>query len=535
MIILNSVEIRIENRSVIKEISLSFGTVYFGGYFIYEGKNYNAENVAVILENKDFFLNHLSSLIGEFTFIQTTMDGTIAAVDRKRSIPLFYYEEKGTWIITDKLLGDTNTLNKTAVKEFILTGFTAGKKTLYDDKYQLEAGTYLEFDKNGKPAEHIYFEYYHAPIFRELESLSKELEEIMHQVFRDLSARLAGKRVILPLSGGYDSRIVALLLKKHGVKNISAFTYGKKGNQEALISKEIADKLDIEWQFIEYNKKDWHEWYNSSEWEQYVDFAVNGSSMAHLQDWPAVTQITSKNAEPSVFIPGHSGDFLAGSHLAYEITIPEQQFTANDVIQFILQKHHKLWTIDKGIERLGSDVIAEITQSFAHLPYRTNEEASAAFEYWDWKERQAKFIINSVRVYEFYGQEWEIPLWDDRLMKFFMTVPVEYRFKKYLYDYTLHKMFPEYFPLPAKVDGKNTSLKEKYGVFYKTAKKLYNKKKLLEQYYTEPMEWYGIYNSYPEYLRELSFKWNGIHYRQPYNINSFLVKDYIRNLKGEGK
>ena len=168
------------------------------------------------------------------------------------------------------------------------------------------------------------------------------------------------------------------------------------------------------------------------------------------------------------------------------------------------------------------------------MPFETNEEASALFEYWDWKERQAKFIINSVRVYEFYQKEWEIPLWDDRLMEFFKKVPVKYRYKKYLYDYTLHKMYPAYFPEPAKPDGQKT-LKSKYGALYPLAKKVYNQKKLLQQYYTEPMEWYGIYPTYSKYLKELSFRDNHLKYKQPYNINSFLAKDYILHLRGESR
>ncbi|MEH7124291.1 MULTISPECIES: asparagine synthase C-terminal domain-containing protein [unclassified Bacillus (in: firmicutes)] len=527
-------EVRITNNRLIKEISVPFGHAYFGGYVIYQGKYYHQDNIQDILE-ANFFEKHLQDLIGEFVFIQADQNGITAIVDRKRSIPLFYYKEGSRWIVTDKIAHQQDRmLQKTAAKEFILTGFTANEKTLYEEVYQIEAGSYLQIDEAGTVDNHEYYQFYHHPENKELEQFSEELQAVFHEVFNDLIKRLINKVPILPLSGGYDSRIIAILLKEYGIEHIASFTYGKRENKEAQVSRDIAKRLGLKWDFIEYKKDDWHRWYHSQEWKDYVDFAVNGSSMAHLQDWPAVREIVTKQDADYVFIPGHSGDFVAGSHLAYEITV-DREFTADDVVQFNLNKHHKLWEMGQGLHSSATDVIAEMKRSFKDLPYQTNEQASALFEYWDWRERQAKFIINSIRVYEFYEKGWDIPLWDDRLMEFFKTVPVEYRFKKYLYDYTLNKMYPDYFPEPVKPVGKETSLKQKYGVFYNTAKKLYNKKKLYQQYYTEPMEWYGIYKTYPEYVMALSFKHNGYKYSQPYNINSFLAKDYIQSLKGEFK
>lgn len=527
-------EVRIKENRLIKELHFPFGQIFFGGHFIYEGKYYQADNIQEVFQEEGFFEDHLNEIIGEFVYIKVAQNEITAIVDRKRSIPLFYYQQGSRWIVTDKIDRQADKpINQTAAKEFLMTGFTANEKTLYEGVFQIEAGSYIQM-ADGKVVNKEYYQFYHAPVDKDIEQFSEELKTVLLAVFEDLIKRLINKTPILPLSGGYDSRIIALLLKEYGVEDIYAFTYGKKENKEAIVSQDIANRLGLNWSFIEYKKDDWHRWYHSQEWKEYVDYAVNGSSMAHLQDWPAVREIIAKQDKDYVFIPGHSGDFVAGSHLAYEITV-DKEYSSEDVIQFILQKHHKLWEIDKGLHVSGQDVLSEIERSFGDLPFKTNEQASALFEYWDWKERQAKFIINSIRVYEFYEKGWEIPLWDDRLMEFFKTVPVELRFKKYLYDYTLHQMYPDFFPKPEKPIGKEASLKEKYGVFYKTAKKLYNKKKLYQQYYTEPMEWYGIYKSYPDYLKELTFKYDHRKYSQPYNINSFLAKDYIQSLKGDYK
>ncbi|WP_113930700.1 asparagine synthetase B family protein [Bacillus sp. P14.5] len=522
-----NIRVEVKNDHLIKSTATNRGNVYFAGYVYYKNSLYDEKNIRDLIqqtENEEF-QKILLDLRGEFVLVIHNEDEFLGAVDRKRSIPLYYYKENNGWVVTDKISSQGNDkLTGTAVTEFIITGFTTNDKTLYEGVKQVEAGCYITEGTTSLEM-HRYYSFYHAPLPDDIELLSQELESVLLDVFRDLSERTKNKTIVLPLSGGYDSRIIALLLKKFGNDNIIAFTYGKRQNKEAGVSEEIAKTLNIPWEFYEYKKEDWYSWYQSDKWNEYVEFAVNGSNLAHLQDWPAVTQLVQKHSEELVFIPGHSGDFIAGSHLPFEIT-EDREFSIDEVISFILNKHYKLWDIGT-IPENGPDLVEEIKESIQHLPYKSNEEASALFEYWDWKERQAKFIINSLRVYEFYQESWEIPLWDDRIMEFFKKVPVSLRFNKYLYDYTLHRMYPSFFAKPKKLYGRDASLSKKYGKLYGMGKKVYQKKKLWQQYYKDPMEWYGIFPDYKSYLLALRFRIDGLTYKNPYNINSFLVKDFI--------
>ncbi|MFT4414435.1 asparagine synthase-related protein [Fredinandcohnia humi] len=521
------IQIKLENKTRWKQASLGEHMLYFTGHLYQDETLYTEETIQDYFENIEFSPEYNSKWTGNFAFIYQTPEYTFAACDRKRSIPLFYWKNGENWIISDRILPQKAPLDETAVMEFLLTGYAANEKTLYKNVCQIEAGQALLFEADSFE-KHQYFRYYHSPEQIDLETASKQLEDVFHRVFKRLHERLKDKHVMIPLSGGYDSRIIALLLKEYGVQNISSFTYGRLENNEARKSKEIADKLGIDWTFYEYSRNDWKKWYESADWKQYADFGTNASVMAHLQDWPAVSQLAKQADTKYVFMPGHSGDFVAGSHLMYELTI-DKEYTIDEVVERIMGKHHRLWETHDSSK---SNVISEIKSSLAGLPYQNREQASALFEYWDWKERQAKFIINSVRVYEYYDHEWEIPLWDDELMNFFLTIPVDLRFKKYLYDYTLHQMYPALFEKPVKKDMAATSLKQKYGPLYSQLKKAYNKKRVLQQYYKDPMEWYGIYGNYFAYLQNISFTHNRVRYSNPYNINSFLVKDYIHHLKG---
>ena len=61
------------------------------------------------------------------------------------------------------------------------------------------------------------------------------------------------------------------------------------------------------------------------------------------------------------------------------------------------------------------------------------ETFAAASAWFNVQERQAKFIVNSVRAYEYFGYEWLIPLWDNALFDFWAKVPITLRYQRRLY------------------------------------------------------------------------------------------------------
>lgn len=501
---------------------------FFRGYFYYENQYVTHENIASLFDAEMLSFMNFASWNGEFALILQTKTEIMLVTDKKRSIPLFYkLDESDAWIVQDYIEpNSTMTIRKDAEEELLLTGFVVGEKTLFQDWSQLEVATIVRLTE--KSSKHQYYSYVVEKEFDSIDSFAEELSHILNTVFDDLVVRLAGRKIILPLSGGYDSRIIALLLKDRGLSDsIITFTYGRPGNGEATVSKEIADRLGLKWKYFAYDKAMWEKLYKSKLWKDYVLFACNGTSAAHLQDFPSTKLLVEEESlQNAVFIPGHSLDFLGGSHLPYE-AIMDKEFTEKDIVDFIVPKHFRLWQKQGGIDHISNNLGTTLPSSYKNY---TNELVTSIIDEWNWKERQAKFIINSVRVYEFFDQDWSMPLWDDRLIYFFSKVPADLKYKKYLYDYTLHKMYPDFYPLPQK-PGPENSLKNKYGLLYPLLRKIYRKKNLYRKYFDEPMEWFGIYPTYKQYVKSLTFKKDGQKYVHPYNINSFIVKDMIQLMK----
>lgn len=55
-------------------------------------------------------------------------------------------------------------------------------------------------------------------------------------------------------------------------------------------------------------------------------------------------------------------------------------------------------------------------------------------EYYMWQEWHCKFLLNSVRVYEYFGFDWRTPLWDQELVTYWQSLHLDYKlYRNFLY------------------------------------------------------------------------------------------------------
>lgn len=516
---------------------------FIKGYSFYEGKLYKGREFLNLIDscNSEIeFSNMIKKLNGMFLVIKIGDDFCYIAADRLRSYPVFYsiknkeiyISDDAQWIINQIKENEIDELSKT---EFLMCGYVSGPDTLNPKIKQVQAGEILFIYKeyNGykiKPYRYyrfIHYDYFNIPE----EELLKKMDEIMIKIFERLMNSVNNRTIIVPLSGGYDSRLIVLMLKRLGYDKVICFSYGKAGNIESEISKMIAKQLNFEWIFVEYSNSLWYKWYNSEKFKKYSEYAGGISSVAHIQDWPAVMYLKEKNLIPndSIFVPGHSGDFLAGSHIPkkfYRLKHIEREKLLNEIINY----HYNLQCWEPKFRRYKTGIKNKISDIIGDLPVGKVDEATSAFELWDWQERQSKFICNSVRVYEFWGYEFRLPLWDNELMLFYERVPLEERFNKVLYDKYI-------ISIQNKIMGWNNISNKKFKTSFKKLLKnmlikfgaidkvkyistIYKKINYKREYYNHPLSWYGI-------MTEQDFKRQ---YTGKENINSFLAKERMKLL-----
>ena len=495
------------------------------------------------------FLSALKQLNGFFAVVHQVDDATFLAVDHVRSCPLFYSVGMKEFYVSDdpywiqEQIGEHG-VDELSAAEFLLAGYVTGNDTLSPHVKQVQAGEALAVASTSgtlrvTPA--WYYEYGLGNYFTESrEKLLARLDDVLKSVFKRLIRWADGRTIVVPLSGGIESRTVVLMLKRLGYDNIVAFSYGREGNKESSISKRAASTLGIRWEFIPYSNEAWHKWYRSEEWEMYWRMASGLSSVPHIQDWPAVWELQRQQLIPqdSVFVPAHlaGNQFAIGMqglqqfHLVSSPTAWSKRRVINrnrvanqkELLAYVCRAFYPLRDWSKQRAELEPKLTEKIVRLLGTRPTYKTEDAFDTYRRWWWQGGDSKFLVNSVRVYNFWGYEWWLPLWDLEIANFWSRVPIIHRFERNLSKAHFKELEMKMTkcnigvhrgdPRPISFVG---NLLRKTPL-YSQARRIYG----LVEYDRHSLAWYGII---PKKVFSHSFTGKE-------NINSYLASDLLERI-----
>jgi len=379
----------------------------------------------------------LKQLNGNWALVTVKGNILYAASDRTRSFPLLYSELSGALRISDCITkvcsGRIGWCSK-GIEEFLWSGYPTGMSTVVDGVYQIPAGMCLRYDVVSKGKSFIeYFSFLPTSNNTDHEDqLSQRLSGLLDEAIVR-TGELAHGRIVVPLSGGMDSRVIAALFKKNGFEDVLCFSYGRKGNPESEASKRVAEALGYEWHFVEYSPQTWASCMFSQEMKRFFVFACNACSMPEHSSWHAVKILreSGRVSAGDTFVPGHTGDFLTGGHIPKDHFTSRKRSDLQNIADHITQKHFSLWS-DFPPEGIRLRILEDLLSRRNDTAFN-NIEAASVFEMWDWRERQAKMIVNADRVYEYFDCRWLLPLWDSHLTDFYLTVPFRLRRNRMLF------------------------------------------------------------------------------------------------------
>lgn len=418
-----------------------------GSFFDTENRFYENENALSFLntiKTKEGFITTIKELNGSFSIIIKIKDVVCVASDTTRCFPLFYTFQNDELFISDNIVLIKNKCNihhfdELATLELKASLHSHGKKTLLKNVFQVQSSEYVIIEKNKIVENDFFFSYATEETFTaSYHSLKEQATTVFENAFKRFINSLDNRTVVVPLSGGFDSRLIVAMLKKHHYKNVVCYTYGRKDSFEIENSKKTAKTLGYQWHFIEYNAELIKDYLQTSEFKKYAHFAGKFSSMPNLQEYFAVKYLKENYLIPkdAIFVPGYAGDLLGGSQ--FTKTIPKNLKT-KELIDLILRSkfsNYKLsYAETNSLKKEIANTLFSIDKNYhQRIP-------SSVFENYDISEKIAKYIFNSASFYTFFDYQHRFPFWDKELLAFFKKVPLKFKEMKMLFDDVLVEQY----------------------------------------------------------------------------------------------
>jgi asparagine synthase (glutamine-hydrolysing) len=409
-------------------------------------KTVAAEGVAAVR-------NLLPELDGCFGLIVVDENVLLAAADPIASIPVFM-ARNGQRCLVGSLAADVKAraglsqVDPDAALALGLAGFTLGERALFAGLRHLRAGEMAVIGKDHQPAYSIYAAYRPwKAVERPRAQLSDDLADVLRNVFAKMIASAQGRPIIVPLSAGFDSRLIAAALKELRYPDVRCYAYGIPGNHEATASRAIAERLGLPWTFIPVTPASQRDYFTSQLHAEFVRYAETFTSLPFNQDYDATRRLIESGYAPrdAIFVNGQTGDYISGNHIPESLWQPsspsDPETRWSRLFAAARAKHFDLWehlATKANLARIEAQFRSDLERG-GGLPVDPANDW-ALYEVSEFLHRQSRYVVSGQRCYEHLGVDWRLPLWDRDLVSFFETAPLSAKKSQSLYKETLRRL-----------------------------------------------------------------------------------------------
>lgn len=307
-----------------------------------------------------------------------------------------------------------NELHHEAICVFVALGFFLGEDTYWKNKICLKTAHNYQLDNAGQIISKTpNFNWHYTP--RTL-SFNDALDEYIALLTTIMGEQAQNKPVILPLSGGLDSRSQALVLSQ--LPNpVTAFSYAFKGGYpEHKISAQIAKVCGFKFSSFQIEK--------GYLWDVIDDLATINqcySEFTHPRQMAVLSQLKKMTGEFSL---GHWGDVLFDKGCA-------NQLQKEDVIPYLfkimvkpagLELAEMLWKHWGLKHDFKSYLTNRLETALSKIKIDNLSAKLRAFKTTHWAHR---WTTTNLTVFS-AAHKIHLPYYDDRMLQFICTVPEDY-------------------------------------------------------------------------------------------------------------
>lgn len=321
-------------------------------------------------------------------------------------------------------------LNLEAICVFLAIGFFLDQDTYWKDEIVLSPGSESVLDDDDYLlSSKKWFHWHYSPRKIEFEEALKEFTQLFETI---IAEQTNNKKVILPLSGGLDSRTQAVALRNH--PSVHAYSYEFDGGYpENKIAKKVADTCHFPFQSFSIQK--------GYLWNTIEELAVISQCYSEFTHPRQMAVIEKYKGLGDLFSLGHMGDLLFDSFGLPQLSFEEEVET---IIKMLLKKGGlelatslwETWGLEGTFKNYFVSRIRELLGEF------NIENTNAKLRAFKTQFSVARWSSNNLAVFEKVAPI-TLPYYDDRMCEFICTVPEEYLANRQLQIAYIQQNAPE--------------------------------------------------------------------------------------------
>jgi len=316
-----------------------------------------------------------------------------------------------------QFVGTPKELDYEAICVFVATGFFLDSDTYYKGLKVLKPGNHYILDEKSTKIlyKKTYFKWHYTPEERPLKQVVAEFADLFENIIKE---QTVGKRVILPLSGGLDSRTQAVAFKHLNIP-VHSYSYAfTGGHDETKYSKRIAETCGFDFQdFKVPNGYLWSVIESLAEINNCYSEFTHPRQMAFKDDYASMGDL---------FSLGHWGDVLFDDMSIQDDASIQEQVTI--LLKKILKKDglllaENIWES----QGFSGNFISYFKQRVTNLLKEINIPNSAnaqirAFKSLYWAPRWTSINLSVFKS----EKPITLPYYDARICNFICNVPEKY-------------------------------------------------------------------------------------------------------------
>lgn len=401
------------------------------------------------------FIKRCAHLNGQWrAFVRPKHNPTLlyVAVDPLSTMRLYYRKNhRGEVFFSDSgfdLISSSFTPKSDVELFFSRWGFLQGSDTLHPEVFFMEPASALRIDDKGNISVVNYLGYPHTDDCHLWDDETKALEA-MDNAFEEARSHLLkaldGRPILLPLTSGKDSRLIASWLKRSGYPEVHTFSYGAHPRiADNVRAEEVARRLGFTHEFIPTLPQNLPPtgYTKDPEVIPYLKYISGASSGYYFQEYQAAKKLSQEwKSRDAVVLPGHIADVLFGFCVTDPKILHITPPSLPKIAQQILGResgHRKL--SKQEWDRLLAMTVKQLEQS---LHEEECSDAVHLFQYYFLRHQEARYFLNSMQSWRYFGMNIWLPYADRSLINLGLRFPGKHLFGKKLYEQYTRKQFQD--------------------------------------------------------------------------------------------